>query len=542
MFLVKINKPVQLSFDKVSCIEGNVDENQQEKSFVQLESGAKVKRLEHCQTQHSPEELTVQEKNRNEGDENDLSSRDMTNGLFQSLEQRLPPAITSYLVELSLSLNVPLNLATTYMLGLLACIYQSRYVISLKGWEEPLSLYLMTISPHNCRESLMLSRLMEPFYAYQYERQTQEEHGIREIKAQHRLLKKSVNLLENKAARESPKQERYKKEYLSMLTKLEEMEIPHKHKMLAGYQNIAELLKDVRVQREGMTCVAPASILLQFQRRDALEHLNTCVLLNDGVLPICGSQHFGVMGQPKQRLSLILTADPDVVPILKFSTGQIQELCSRFLLAVSTADDGFRWSNLSAVNEKTMDEYNYFVRAALNTSKRGKLRISRLGMKEIQKYAENIEHMRCDEPSKAVVPSARFSSHALRIAGLLHCASKGDDASKSEIDRNTVISAVKITEYYRYQIMVAHGRATEIRSTSDVKHVLLALAEVPDRLPHITVRNLNEKTKEKIGGVQRLKNALAKLEEDNVVSLKKMGKSRLVTIDYEALNNMLEKE
>lgn len=429
----------------------------------------------------------------------------------------LPEPVSRYIKELSESLQVPVDVAASCALGLLAGVFQSRFVLEYKKeWIEPLGLYQLVITPLGDTYNLLVGNLANPLQKHESAKKDKEKIILMELEAKRRLLAKYIQQLEAKAAKEEPDQNEIKDEYLRKTAELAEFIVPPAYRLLLSNNSGSSLLQSIAEQKKGVVYIGAKQQMMQTSKRQ----MNPFIIMNiyDGKFSTSstpnGINH--VVDNP--RLTMILNGTPDVIPDIKFAKPETRNMFTRYLYVISNPGIGYRNFERSTVSIGTLQDYEQYFLSRLDSTTSGVLRLSQSAHAYLTEYIKHTENLLRKELSYMVGWGARIIHHVLRISGILHCACADRDTIPTEIDDKTMQAAIKCTEFYRHHAMIAYGHADQIRFEEQLKFVINILRRVSEENQAISARNLNELTKAKLGGAERLKVLLDALEREGAIN------------------------
>lgn len=248
--------------------------------------------------------------------------------------------------------------------------------------------------------------------------------------------------------------------------------------------------------------------------------------------------------QPK--VTLVFSGDAGILGITASKENTLRELADRMLYVVTEGKERNRGltgaPELSAIQEK----YEHELLSLINIPVSGTLQLSKAATEKYNDYVSRIDGGLTADMNALRGWVNNLGRHVIRFAGILHVSQYKADALSIPIDADAIQRAILIADYYFQHARRAFG-VSDVQQTQDnIRYLAGRLAELPGS--EITLKALNEKTKNRLKGVARLRKTLNILEADGIVEVEARAnggtgrQSQIVHVDHLKLTRFLKEK
>lgn len=394
----------------------------------------------------------------------------------------LPPVLRDMAAGVAETTQTNPAMAGTMALACLAAAVAGKFQIEPKpDYREPLNLYTLIIADPAERKSATLSAMTAPLYRFEREENERRTPQIQAYKDQREALE--IELAAIKRDKKPDKSSR-------MADKRQEIERLH-------------AVEPMRIIADDVTPETAASLLAE----------------NHGILSIFSAEGglFGTLagrysnGQP--NLSTFLKGhsgdpiridrrgrtenieSPAITCCLCVQNGVLMDvlqnnafretgLCARFLYCMPPSNLGQRSYITTPLDRNTKAAYESLLYDLLSFSC---TQPEIIGLSEPAAYTA-AEYFTLFEKALSGIYreysdiAGKHFGATMRIAGLLHCALHGSDASSAELNTDTLESAILLSEYFLKTGISAYSSTAESAAETDAAALVRRIKEMPQHL------------------------------------------------------------
>lgn len=382
-----------------------------------------------------------------------------------------PNLLGKYVLQISESLQVAPDMPAVVMLAVLATCIQGKYIVQIKrDWSEPLNLFCSIIAPPAERKSAVMSLLTAPLLQYEQK----ENERIKPLKEKYKL---------DKQALEQAKDRYIKEKYSKKGTDIDINDITKRMKVL-------EEVKDINLFTSDVTTEKLSSLLANNSGRMSVISAEAGIFdimagkynQNSNNFDIYLQGHAGDViridrvGRDREtinnpRLTLLLATQPSVIEtILKNKSFRGKGLLARFLYSYPKSRVGTRKFDTEPIDENLKEKYNTLITSLLDIKFKDEciIYMSKEARAELEEFFYEIEDKIKYEYRNIADWVGKLVGATARISGLLHIS----NGNNSEIDRQTVKSAINIAKYFLTNaISIFDGTSIE-QDILDAKYIL----------------------------------------------------------------------
>lgn len=440
-----------------------------------------------------------------------------------------PPVLRDYAVALAEGVCVPVDMAATSILGVLATAAQGKYRVQTNlNHTEPLNLFIMDAMKPSERKSSVLTRVVAPLYEYEdaYNLEHAAEIAISSQKKQmlaervesiRKALskKKSGNNRSSKRAEQAAQEEQIEQEEMDE-SALEEAtakltNFQEKRPLKLTMDNVTmEKLISVMAENHGCGSIISSEPGIF----EMIKGMYTNKQSNfDIILKGYSGDHVSVdrLGREGERirhpsLTILLMTQTDILnSIMSDPKFRHTGLTTRFLCCVPRSKVGYRVFNTAQIPELVQNAYEARIRNMLEDpyppdQKPELITLSPEASAIIEAFHYETEAFLREEENNALLEwGGKLVGNTVRIAAMLYRASidRPHDCGEYElflpdlvIDGETMTGAVKIARYFLEHARAVFGVNGVDPMTKSCKYTLKRIREKQFRT--FTLRNMQQ--------------------------------------------------
>jgi len=384
----------------------------------------------------------------------------------------LPGWVESMVVRLATQLQTPVDIPAIFALACLSVALQKLFRIRLReGWEEPLNLYVLGISPSATRKSAVVNALAGPIYDHQRKERERLNIELVEAASEGKALARKLKAVEEEAASTSGKEaDRLLDEAKKITKRLAELSEKRDCRLIADDVTPEQL--GVLMARNGGTLSILSSegdfleILMGRYAGDGKRSNNVGLILKGH----CGDPfsqdriNRDSVEIARPLLTLGLAIQPFVLQgLISAEDMRGKGLLARFLFVMPTSNIGFRDCDPPAVPGEVKEIYRKGINALLHQDppEEGEgdshvLELSPEASDLFLRFQVEIEEKLRGHAEFGAIPDwgGKFVGHVGRIAGLIHIARHPFNPHR-HVSADTVRRAIEIGEH-----LAIHALAT----------------------------------------------------------------------------------
>ena len=374
---------------------------------------------------------------------------------------KLPSPLDSFVECLALSTQTPEGMAGLLALGVLATLFQSRFMVKItEDWSEPLCLWPCVVASPGERKSAVISALTKPVYEFEAEQRELDAADIEKNRTERTILEGQLEAAKKAAVKDSSRIELA----LDLSAQLADFKELHEYRLLAD-DATSEKLVDLMEKQGGCltVCSSEGGIFDAMQGRyDRSANFDIYLKAHAGDPVIVDriGRRSNYIQNP--RLTMMLTIQPEVLSgLMNNAAFRGRGLCGRFLYAMCESKIGNRLTSPPPVPQSVKDDYRAFVRKALSNRYEGTLVLSADADALRIEYQDYVEKKLGNEWENMRDWGGKLVGAMVRIAALFHCALCAGDPTQTEISISTMTAAVSMAEFLgdnaaiAYQVMGA---------------------------------------------------------------------------------------
>ena len=363
----------------------------------------------------------------------------------------LPEDLAEYVTALAKSTQTPEAMAGSLALGVLASVFQGRYVTEITpDWTEPLNLYVAAVAGPGERKSAVMKAMTAPLYNYETRQQLAERVELTMKQSKREVVAKRIERLKLEQVKKSnPERER---ELLEQIELLESMPEEFPFRLLID-DSTPEKLMDVMDEQGGrITVCSTEGGVFQAMNGRYDGGANFDVYLKghagDPITVDRIGRRSNIIINP--RLTMLLTVQPEVISgIMRNSQMRGRGLCARFLYSWCDSMLGRREINPPPVDNELREHYISRVEQALSGEQTGVLP-GDAGYHELRlNYQELVEHDLVSPELEGLQDwGGKLVGAVCRIAALIHCWYHPLDAADYPIGRESFARAAALGDFF----------------------------------------------------------------------------------------------
>lgn len=415
--------------------------------------------------------------------------------------EALPDIVRNYALELSESIQTPVDMCASACLAVLALAVQGKHKIRGKSdWFEPLNLYVLNIAYPSERKSSVLSAVLKPVYTYESEYNERNAQAIQQSYNELNVLKKKQqNYVDKIASIESGKQKDSSEETAAAvrqkLAETTEQLLEYqlkKPKKLHADDITSEKLVDLLDEYDGRMSVISTEGGL-FDIISGTYNKNTNI---DVFLKAWSGDYIRVdrMGRPSNSifnpaLTILMMLQPHAISgLLNNQKFRGRGLTARFLYCMPQSLVGHRRYRTEPIGEFTKQDYKDLLFALLDddANEIRYIKLSDEADKLLEEFSERLEPTIPKEAPMVAEWMGKLVGTVLRIAGIICLAETAAETLHefyAEGTENPIVSgdtmqgAIALGEYYLKHAQAAFMLMGEDDVTDKTKTVLAKIKE-----------------------------------------------------------------
>lgn len=382
----------------------------------------------------------------------------------------LPKPVADFVEALAESTQTPLEMGGLLSLGALAMAFQRRYSVEVNSdWQEPLSLYTVSVAPPADRKSSVIGAITKPAIEWEAEQRALEEAEVAQNQTERALLEKALEAAKNGATKGKGNFAEKRAEALDLSRQLAAFQDLHKTRLLVDDCTQERLTAIMEEQGGSITVTSSEGGLFDVMagRYDRQANLDVYLKAHSG--DAISVERIGRSGNyiPNPHMSMILTVQPSVLHgLMDNPTFRGRGLCGRFLYAVCRSKVGDRKTSPAPIPLNVKMAYHDFIRRILSDQGSGVVKLSPDADEIREAYQAYIEPKLAGELEHMSDWAGKVTGAVLRIAALLHLSSFPVDVP---ISPETMVAATSIGEFLTahaqaaYQVMGANEGQADAR-------------------------------------------------------------------------------
>lgn len=385
--------------------------------------------------------------------------------------ETLPPVLQNYVKEVSMSYQVPYDLPASLVLAACATAIGKQYNVQIKpDWIEPCNIFVGIAMPPASRKSPVFKAVMTPIEEAEHREWNKNKDLIKENNNKRSITEKKIKKATSEILKANNSDE--EKEIYERIEQLEN-ELPNKVQPLRLIADdvTPEKMTSLLAENNGRLSImsAEGGIFDTIGGRYSNNAPNIDVLLkgHDGDMI-----RVDRMGRDSEiiydpALTLGLTFQPSIIQnILKQPSFRGRGLLGRFLYVMPKNIIGYRNIDTPSINPGIKVAYLNFIRTLIsdlldfekdNHKKPLSLHLSDEARHIFRQYEVTQErHLRLGGLLSDITDwGGKLSGRVARLMGILHVAKYGSESINYKIDKETVLNATKLGDYYTKHALIA---------------------------------------------------------------------------------------
>ncbi len=364
-----------------------------------------------------------------------------------------PEKIQTFINELSVATETPIELASMAVLSILSTAVQGKYKVEVKpDYQEPLNIWACVALPPGSRKSAVLSAITVPLIEWEKKKRLELEPEINKIISENKSLEARIKELRRQASSSKENYHSFNEEIVMLESKILEVPVfPQLYTTDITPENLGTMMASNKERMAVLSDEAGIFDILEGRYSGGIPNLDIFLQGHAGssVRVNRGSRPPVFLERP--FLTLGLTPQPDVLRgLTKNPAFRGRGLLGRFLYAIPVSNLGSR--NLSAKNmSKEVKEGFYEVISLILNQQEVKvpliLKLSEEAYKDWRSYALVIEVKMADDGPFVHIRdwSSKLAGAIARIAGLIHVARHAQyDPQVIEISKEDMKESIKL--------------------------------------------------------------------------------------------------
>jgi len=418
----------------------------------------------------------------------------------------LPPATREYVYAASETVQAPVDMVASCVLGALQIACRGRYPVRLpNGHIERPCLYIAPIAPPSERKSGVIEVATRPLIDFEATYNRINDGAVNQSRSELKLLQGKIVNVETQAIKEKDSGRR----------RAAELELQNLNSELAEFKTVEPLrLFGADVTPEKLAAMTKAQdevfALVSAEGGGLFENINR--YSERGGMEIYLSGYSGdricvdrknsesiVIDSP--TLSIIAPLQPSVVVDLfsdKQKTGR--GLLSRILFVQCLSRVGSRKATATPISDRAERNYRNLCHGMLDAESRGNLAYDSKAYRVYVAFHDEIEaqlHPDTGELAAIADWAGKLHGQMTRFAGLIHCIN-AFEAGRSPLDTpindNEVHAAVELARYYLAHAQAVYGEQAEPEAITNARYLWSKVKVMRDRQTEpITKRDLRRK-------------------------------------------------
>jgi hypothetical protein len=365
----------------------------------------------------------------------------------------LPKEVGEFCASVAKSTETNIEMSATVCLGTLAALLQIKHFVRVKpGYRENLSLYTIIAADSGERKSAVFSNVVKPArdVVREYNKSNEAEFSDSEIEL--KSLKDRADFLEKSIAalsRDAPKRKELLKELKMLKLDVKNFE-ETKNLEIFSDDITVEKASDLLINNGALAIASAESGFFGNLRRYDSANIDPFLkgYSGDSLIVQRIGRPGGEVDNP--RISMILAAQPIIVKQM-FADAEFHQrgLCARFLIAFCGSTLSQMTFNADPVPESAVKAWKDDLHRILTEEDDEEISLS---AEACEVYREFGIYSYSQLGKSGALAGIKFwvsklPGQMLRIAGVIHCC-ENKFPSKTEISKDTMLSARAIAEYY----------------------------------------------------------------------------------------------
>ncbi len=423
----------------------------------------------------------------------------------------LPPVLKEYVLAISESKQVPVDMAAVACLAVVALSVQGKFeVIPADGWHEPLCLYIVIVAPPSERKSPILAEVTSPVYEYEREENKKRASSVDDYRSQEKMLVTAIGKIEDELSKNisgrkesfSPsvkESQRIDEDYLSFqqanLRDLREKAV-YPLRLIAD-DVTPEKLIDIMHENKGKVAIISAEGgIFDIIAGRYSDKLNMDIFLKayPGDQVKVDRKNGQCTSIEHPSLTMLLMTQPKVLStIMENQDLRGRGLIARILFSIPNSLVGKRKYGTCPIPEPIQTAYKHLIYSLLSipdTPNPQLIQYSSGAYKIGEEFFYEIEPQLKDDLEEISDWAGKLQGNTMRIAALLHCCLYSNNAAEVPVSEETVQNAREIGRYF-----LAHAQAafsimgmSESQEERDAKYILKRMEKIEE--DYTTVRDV----------------------------------------------------
>lgn len=359
-----------------------------------------------------------------------------------------PDYIRDFIIQVSESLQVSVDMPAVSFLGILAICVQGKYIVNIKeDWYEPLNLFCTIIAPPAERKSAVLTLLTKPLIKFEED----ENKRLLPLKRKYLMEKEALENAKNKYIKERYSNKESSINIDEVMKKIDELKEVKEINLFTSdvtTEKLASLLAD---NNGKMAIISAESGLFDIMAGKYNQKSNNFDIYLQGhsgdvIRTDRVNREREIINNP--RLTLLILTQPKVIEdILKNASFRGKGLLARILYSYPKSKVGTRRFETSPIDNEILDKYNDLIFSLLNidNDKEEILYFTKEAKDELKVFFDEIENKIHNEYRDFSDWVGKLVGATARIAGLLSIIK---DANNRLIEKDVVKSSIKISKYF----------------------------------------------------------------------------------------------
>lgn len=401
--------------------------------------------------------------------------------------EHLPEKIRNYAKEVAESLQVPVDMAAVSALVVVSLCVQGKYVICPKpDWKEPLNLYSAIVGRPSERKSSVMRAMTYPIYEYIKKENENRKSEITKYQIEKEVLTKKVESIKQAIAKGN---ESYSiDDVMNAEKELSELQEVKQVRLIADDAS-PEALTSLLYQYGGkMSVISSEGGIFDIAAGRYNDHINIDVFLKafsgDPIIVDRKGRESETILNP--TLTILLFVQPDVIQdAMSNRTFSGRGFLARFLYCIPDSLIGKRKYETPPITEKSRRCYEDLIYKLLDFPdmfEARKIYLDPEAHKDSATYFDIIEERLNGDLKDIEAWAGKYYGQIMRIAGILHCIKYETDAYNNRINRQTMLEAIAIGEYFLKHAQAAFEMTGTMddKTTRNAKRILKRLESIEE--------------------------------------------------------------
>ncbi|KJJ71703.1 YfjI family protein [Clostridium sp. FS41] len=400
-----------------------------------------------------------------------------------------------------------MDMAGAAVITVVSMAVQTKYAICpIKGWIEPLNLYMVVVARPSERKSPVMREVMAVVYRYTNEYNEKNQQLIEEYNTEKDvLLKKISNMKQELASVKKSKKTVTMEDLKALQNEYDELEEVTPLRLIAD-DITPEALVSLMYENGGkMAIVSTEGGIFDMAAGRYSDKTNIDVFLKaySGDMIMVDRKGRSSECIPDPALTILLTVQPSVIEeIMNNKEMSGRGFVARFLYALPVSRIGRRSYRVKPIPEKVKADFDDLICRLLDIPDIGEPRVLHLS-READKLAEDffheIETGLTEDLEEIEGWAGKLHGQTMRIAGVFHCCEHVENAYNVPVSGETMKNAIGMGRYFLEHAKAAFAimGLSDPPEVKDAKYILKRLDE--SGLHEISKRDLFDSCKGRTG-------------------------------------------